>query len=48
MNDEVPYLEDDPVVSFDEYMITITECRPTATEIICGNSILHTYNACPI
>ncbi len=47
MNDEVPYLDDDPVVSFDQEMIKITECIPDPGEVTCGNSILHTYNACP-
>lgn len=47
MNDEIPYLDDDPVVSFDQVMTKITECIPDDGEIICGNSISHTYTACP-
>ena len=47
MNNEVPYLSDDPVISFDNEIIKITECIPDPGEIICGNSVLHVYNSCP-
>lgn len=47
MNNEISYIDNEAVTSFDQELIKITECIPDPGEIICGNSNLHTYNACP-
>jgi len=46
MNDSVSYPEDSPIVAFDRELVNISECIDTTDQIICGNSLLHDYNAC--
>lgn len=48
MNNSVSYPTDSPIVAFDRELVNIGECIDTTDQIICGNSLLHEYNACII
>ena len=47
MNNEASYLDNPAIEAYDYELKKITECIPDPGEIVCGNSILHTYTACP-